>query len=159
MPFHGETHVISRASHYRVRADRRIRQETQRSVPCEMAGTGATVRTSKKILQQISMTKSQDKIAIITGGSRGLGRSTVLSLAKRGVDSIFTYRSNQSEAENVTELVVDSGRRAIAFELDTGRHEGNQNEGGAIRSLRMSFLLRSLRLFAAIEPLCLHVFV
>jgi NAD(P)-dependent dehydrogenase (short-subunit alcohol dehydrogenase family) len=73
-----------------------------------MAGTGATVRTSKKILQQISMTKSQDKIAIITGGSRGLGRSTVLSLAKRGVDSIFTYRSNQSEAENVTELVADN---------------------------------------------------
>jgi NAD(P)-dependent dehydrogenase (short-subunit alcohol dehydrogenase family) len=59
-------------------------------------------------------------IAIITGGSRGLGRSTVLSLAKRGIDSIFTYQSNQSEAEKVTELVADSGRRAIALQLDTG---------------------------------------
>lgn len=66
------------------------------------------------------MTKSQDKIAIITGGSRGLGRSTVLSLAKRGVDSIFTYHSNQSEAEKVTELVADSGRKAVALQLDTG---------------------------------------
>jgi NAD(P)-dependent dehydrogenase (short-subunit alcohol dehydrogenase family) len=35
------------------------------------------------------------KIAIVTGGSRGLGRNTVLSLAKHGVDSIFTYNSNR----------------------------------------------------------------
>jgi NAD(P)-dependent dehydrogenase (short-subunit alcohol dehydrogenase family) len=66
------------------------------------------------------MTKSQDKIAIITGGSRGLGRSTVLNLAKRGVDSIFTYHSNQAEADKVSALVADTGRRAIAFQLDTG---------------------------------------
>ena len=66
------------------------------------------------------MTKSQDRIAIVTGGSRGLGRSTVLNLAKRGVDSIFTYHSNQAEADKVRQLVADSGRRAIAFQLDTG---------------------------------------
>ena len=39
---------------------------------------------------------SNGKVAIVTGGSRGLGRNTVLSLAERGVDSIFTYHSNQS---------------------------------------------------------------
>ena len=66
------------------------------------------------------MTTSQDNIAIVTGGSRGLGRSTVLSLAKRRVDSIFTYHSNQREAKKVTELVADSGGRAIALQLDTG---------------------------------------
>jgi NAD(P)-dependent dehydrogenase (short-subunit alcohol dehydrogenase family) len=66
------------------------------------------------------MTKSNDKIAIITGGSRGLGRSAVLSLAQRGVDSIFTYHSNQAEAEKVSELVADAGRKAIALQLDTG---------------------------------------
>ena len=66
------------------------------------------------------MNKLVDKIAIITGGSRGLGRNTVLSLARRGVDSIFTYHSDQTEAEKVTELVADSGRRAIALQLDTG---------------------------------------
>ena len=66
------------------------------------------------------MTTSQNKIAIVTGGSRGLGRSAVLSLAKRGVDSIFTYHSNQTEAEKVRERVADNGSRAIALQLDTG---------------------------------------
>jgi NAD(P)-dependent dehydrogenase (short-subunit alcohol dehydrogenase family) len=63
---------------------------------------------------------SVTRIAIVTGGSRGLGRSTVLSLARRGVDSIFTYHSNRPEAEKVVGLVAESGRRAIALQLDTG---------------------------------------
>jgi NAD(P)-dependent dehydrogenase (short-subunit alcohol dehydrogenase family) len=63
---------------------------------------------------------SSIKIAIVTGGSRGLGRSTVLSLARRGVNSIFTYRSNQAEAGRVVGLVAESGRKAIALQLDTG---------------------------------------
>lgn len=60
------------------------------------------------------------KIAIVTGGSRGLGRNTVLSLAKRGVDSIFTYHSNQEEAEKVVSAVAETGRRAVALQLDAG---------------------------------------
>ncbi len=59
-------------------------------------------------------------IAIVTGGSRGLGRSTVLSLAKRGVRSIFTYHSNRSEAEKVVTLARESGAEAVALQLDTG---------------------------------------
>ncbi|MEV8519166.1 SDR family oxidoreductase [Dyella marensis] len=60
------------------------------------------------------------RIAIVTGGSRGLGRNTVLSLARRGVDSIFTWRANQTEAAEVTRLAAEMGRRAIALPLDTG---------------------------------------
>jgi len=67
---------------------------------------------------------SAAKIAIVTGGSRGLGRNTVLNLAKRGVDSIFTYHSNRAEAEKVTAMVAESGRRAVALELDTGKVAG-----------------------------------
>ncbi len=63
--------------------------------------------------------ESTSKIAIITGGNRGLGRNTVLNLAKRGVDSIFTYRTNREEAEAVVELVGEAGRRAVALQLDT----------------------------------------
>jgi|GEM_PF-5994404 len=61
------------------------------------------------------------KIAILTGGSRGLGRNTVLSLAKHGVDSIFTYHSNKSEADSVVRQVEQAGRKAIALQLDAGR--------------------------------------
>ena len=67
-----------------------------------------------------SVIDSQHKIAIVTGGSRGIGRATVVSLAKRGVDSILTYNSNQVEAEKVAGLVAEMGRRAIALQLDTG---------------------------------------
>jgi NAD(P)-dependent dehydrogenase (short-subunit alcohol dehydrogenase family) len=60
------------------------------------------------------------KIAVVTGGSRGLGRSTVLGLAKRGINSIFTYKSNQAEAKKVVELVAEAGAKAVALQLDTG---------------------------------------
>jgi len=67
------------------------------------------------------MPTKNSKIAIVTGGSRGLGRSTVLNLAARGVDSIFTYHSNQAEADKVVALVAAAGRRAVALPLDTGK--------------------------------------
>lgn len=66
------------------------------------------------------MTEFNTKIAIVTGGSRGMGRNTVLSLAIRGVDSIFTYKSNREEAEKVVSMVRETGRKAIALQLDTG---------------------------------------
>ena len=63
---------------------------------------------------------SASKIAIVTGGSRGLGRNTVLNLARRGVDSIFTYHANREEAGKVVDLATDAGARAAALQLDTG---------------------------------------
>ncbi|HXA50433.1 MAG TPA: SDR family oxidoreductase [Candidatus Acidoferrum sp.] len=63
---------------------------------------------------------SNAKIAIVTGGSRGLGRNTVLNLARRGVNSIFTYNSNRAEADKVVSGVSEAGARAIALQLNTG---------------------------------------
>lgn len=60
------------------------------------------------------------KIAIVTGGSRGIGRSIVLSLAKRGVRSIFTYHSHGADAEAVVAMVRDAGAEAVALQLDAG---------------------------------------
>ena len=60
------------------------------------------------------------KIALVTGGSRGLGRNTAENLARRGFDVILTYRSNKDEAERVVSLIEAAGRRAIALQLDTG---------------------------------------
>jgi NAD(P)-dependent dehydrogenase (short-subunit alcohol dehydrogenase family) len=59
-------------------------------------------------------------IAIVTGGSRGLGRNTVINLAKHGIDSILTYHANRTEAERVVQLVEAEARKAIALQLDTG---------------------------------------
>ncbi|MFT8720044.1 SDR family NAD(P)-dependent oxidoreductase [Acetobacter sp.] len=59
-------------------------------------------------------------IAIVTGGSRGLGRATVEALARRGVSSIFTYHANKAAADEVVENVQRSGARAMALQLDTG---------------------------------------
>src|SRR5215469_15222181 len=61
-----------------------------------------------------------NKIAIITGGSRGLGRNTALNLARRGADVLFTYRANQAEAESLVREVEAAGKRAAGFRLDTG---------------------------------------
>ena len=60
------------------------------------------------------------KVAIVTGGSRGLGRNTVINLAKRGVPSIFTYNSNRAEADKVVSAAGEAGARAIAIQLNTG---------------------------------------
>jgi len=65
----------------------------------------------------MSAVVSKSKIAIVTGGSRGLGRSTVLSLAERGVGSIFTYNSNLAEAEKVSALAARSEVKAVAVQL------------------------------------------
>lgn len=60
------------------------------------------------------------KIALVTGGSRGLGRNTVVSLAGRGVDSILTYHSRKDEAEAAVREVEAAGARAVALQLDSG---------------------------------------
>ncbi|SFI75810.1 short chain dehydrogenase [Bradyrhizobium sp. cf659] len=61
------------------------------------------------------------KIAVVTGGSRGLGRNTVLSLARQGVDTIFTYNSALVDADAVAGDVEGLGRRAIPVQLDVGQ--------------------------------------
>lgn len=57
-------------------------------------------------------------IALITGSSRGLGRSMALHLADAGVDSIITYRSNATEADAVVSQIRAKGRKAVALALD-----------------------------------------
>ena len=61
------------------------------------------------------------KIALITGASRGLGRSMALHLAAAGVDVVGTYRSNAGEADAVAREIEARGRRAVMLPLDVGR--------------------------------------
>src|SRR6202035_1469205 len=60
------------------------------------------------------------KIAIVTGGSRGIGRNTVESLARRGVHTIFTYHTHGTDAEAVVAAVKNAGAEAVALPLDAG---------------------------------------
>jgi NAD(P)-dependent dehydrogenase (short-subunit alcohol dehydrogenase family) len=63
------------------------------------------------------------KIALVTGGSRGLGKSMSLQLAAKGHDVILTYNSKQSAAEEVAAEIVKSGRKAVALALDVSDHK------------------------------------
>jgi NAD(P)-dependent dehydrogenase (short-subunit alcohol dehydrogenase family) len=60
------------------------------------------------------------KITLVTGGGRGLGRNTAISIARQGGDVIVTYRSREGEARAVVAEIEALGRKACAFQLDTG---------------------------------------
>ncbi|HLP65942.1 MAG TPA: SDR family oxidoreductase [Rhizobium sp.] len=60
------------------------------------------------------------KIALVTGGSRGLGRSTALNIARTGSDVIITYQSRADAAQQVVGEIAALGRKAVAVKLDVG---------------------------------------
>jgi NAD(P)-dependent dehydrogenase (short-subunit alcohol dehydrogenase family) len=64
-----------------------------------------------------------NKLAIITGGSRGLGKNAALALANKGVDVILTYHSKQAEAAAVVAEIEKTGARAVALQLDVGNSQ------------------------------------
>jgi len=66
------------------------------------------------------MSTQSQKIALITGGSRGLGRNTAESLARKGVDVVLTYHSRVADAQAVVATIKAVGRKAVAMQLDTG---------------------------------------
>ena len=62
--------------------------------------------------------ESQNKIALVTGASRGLGKNMVLNLAKKGIDIIAVYKSNEKEANEVVKEIEALGQKAVALQLD-----------------------------------------
>jgi NAD(P)-dependent dehydrogenase (short-subunit alcohol dehydrogenase family) len=63
--------------------------------------------------------ETRTKIALVTGGSRGLGKNSALKIARKGLDVIITYHSNREEAEKTVAEIQALGRKAIAYQLDT----------------------------------------
>ena len=58
------------------------------------------------------------KNAVVTGGSRGIGRAIALGLAEAGADVVLTFRENRAEAEKVVQQIQAEGRRALALQMD-----------------------------------------
>jgi NAD(P)-dependent dehydrogenase (short-subunit alcohol dehydrogenase family) len=61
-----------------------------------------------------------NKIALVTGGSRGLGKNMALSIAKKGIDVILTYNSKKEAAAAVVKEIEATGQKAVALQLNTG---------------------------------------
>lgn len=64
------------------------------------------------------------KIALVTGGSRGLGRNMAMQIAKQGLDVIITYHSRKDEALQVVAEIEKLERKAAALQLDAGDTKG-----------------------------------
>ena len=80
-----------------------------------------------------------NKIAVITGGSRGLGRNTAVNLARRGADIVFTWHSHQTCADSLVKEIGSLGRQAAGFRLDTGNTRAFDHFAAEVRSTLASW--------------------
>lgn len=65
--------------------------------------------------------EQKTKIALVTGGSRGLGKDISIALAKKGIDIILIYNTNSEAAKAVVAQIEKLGQKAYAFQLDTAK--------------------------------------
>src|SRR5690606_27394343 len=94
------------------------RRDRARRALCNFAARGRRCRRNDRAVgaqrraRVLNTRRATMTIAIITGGSRGLGRSMALQLAERGVDVIVTYRNRSDEAQSVVAEIERRGRTA-----------------------------------------------
>ena len=74
-------------------------------------------------------------LAIITGASRGLGKSSALALADKGVDVLFTYHQNKAAADEVVKSIQQKGQKAFAVQLDTRDVAAFDNFSGQLSAI------------------------
>lgn len=80
------------------------------------------------------MTTPSTPIALVTGASRGLGRSTALHLARQGYDLILTYQSQQAQAAATVAQIEALGRKAVALQLDVADSSRFADFAGQVRT-------------------------
>jgi 3-oxoacyl-[acyl-carrier protein] reductase len=69
----------------------------------------------------------KDKIALVTGSSRGVGRAVALGFAKEGASMVINYTSNEKAANEVVETIQSMGNKAIAVKADVAKKEDADN--------------------------------
>lgn len=72
---------------------------------------------------QTSQARLQDRVAIVTGASRGIGRAVALALAAEGSHVVVNYASSSSAAQEVVAAITDAGGSAIAIQADVSKSE------------------------------------
>ena len=65
------------------------------------------------------MSNTVNRIALVTGGSRGLGRDMAINIAKKGIYVVLTYNNNKEKADEVVSEIQSIGQKAFTFQLDT----------------------------------------
>src|SRR4051812_333717 len=66
---------------------------------------------------------NDNKIAVVTGGSSGIGRHAAIRVAERGARVILTYNTNRAGAQETVAAIEDRGSTAVALQLDVGESE------------------------------------
>lgn len=77
---------------------------------------------------------TNSKIALVTGGSRGLGKDMAIQLAKKGNNVIITYHSKKDEAQNVIAEIEKLGQKAAALQLDVANSKSFDAFVGEVKS-------------------------
>ncbi len=72
------------------------------------------------------MVDLKGKVAIVTGGSRGIGRAIAKALASVGCSVVITYKSSSQQAQEVVEEILKEGSKAFAFQADSAKFEDSQ---------------------------------
>ena len=74
----------------------------------------------------------KDKVAIVTGGSRGIGKAIAIALAEAGANILLNYSRSDKQADEVKKQVEKKGRKCVTVRADVGRFEQAQNLGKAV---------------------------
>jgi 3-oxoacyl-[acyl-carrier protein] reductase len=75
-----------------------------------------------------------NKIALVTGGTRGIGRAIVLAVCQEGADCAFTYARNHAAAKSLADEIRRLGRRALPIQLDVRDFEGSKKLIDAVKA-------------------------
>lgn len=87
----------------------------------------------------------KDKVAIVTGGTRGIGKAIVLELAKNGCNVVFNYNKNADAASALVKEIESMGQKAISFQVNAASFEGAKNMVKEVKNVfgRIDFLVNN----------------